>query len=94
MHVQGTTTMGDPLSVCVTAELADNLPLRPRAASLEGSTYSFMREISARLSSLTHVSAELDAAQAQIATMHLTIGQLRMVSNCSGTCASFGRPLH
>ena len=53
--------------------------VRPKASSLEGSTYSFVREMTTRLAGLSQLGTDLEAAKTQIAAMHLNIGQLRMV---------------
>ncbi|KAK9802797.1 hypothetical protein WJX73_007309 [Symbiochloris irregularis] len=52
--------------------------VRPVAASLEGSTYSLMGEMNARLAGLGQMRSNLENANAQISALHLTVGQLHL----------------
>lgn len=66
--------------------------VRPRASSLEGPTYSFLREMNSRLAGLAQMGTDMESAKAQIAAIHLNVGQLRMVCNPPCTVNDDGQP--
>ena len=68
--------------------------MRPIATSLEGSTYTFMRDMSARMANFGQMSSDLQSAKSQISALHLTIGQLHMVRLCTCPASCGGAAEH